>query len=113
MHCNLWYSILNLINLASKVSQKVTLDITGTENILSESIFFIKKIRSDDRFDAFLKNAKTIATELDIENSFTHQTPIRLRKKKTVFFSYEKPNEPIIDLKTKFKVELYFYIYWT
>jgi len=47
---------------------------------------------------------------LDIEASLTKQTSIRPRKKKTVFFSYEQPDEPIISLKTKFKVELYFYI---
>ncbi|KAL4083964.1 hypothetical protein QTP88_029280 [Uroleucon formosanum] len=40
----------------------------------------------------------------------TQQISIRPRKKKTVFFSYEQPDEPIINLKTKFKVELYFYI---
>jgi len=47
---------------------------------------------------------------LDIEASFRQQTSIRPRKKKTVFFSYEQPDKPIINLKTKFKVELYFYI---
>ncbi|KAF0769725.1 Uncharacterized protein FWK35_00022169 [Aphis craccivora] len=61
-------------------------------------------------FDTFLKDAETIALELDIEASFMQQTSIRPRKKKTVFFSYEQPDEPIINLKTKFKVELYFYI---
>ncbi|KAL4122325.1 hypothetical protein QTP88_014679 [Uroleucon formosanum] len=106
----IWHSILNQINLASKVLQKVTLDISGAENILSETINFLKKIRYDESFDKFLKDAETIALELDIEASFTQQISIRPRKKKTVFFSYEQPDEPIINLKTKFKVELYFYI---
>lgn len=68
--------------------QKVTLDISGAENILSETINFLKKIRRES-FDKFLKDAETIALELDIEASFTQQTSIRPRKKKTVFFSYE------------------------
>ncbi|CAI6358832.1 unnamed protein product [Macrosiphum euphorbiae] len=106
----IWHSILNQINLASKVLQKVTLDISGAENILSETINFLKKIRCDESFDKFLRDAETIALELDIEASFRQQTSIRPRKKKTVFFSYEQPDEPIINLKTKFKVELYFYI---
>jgi hypothetical protein len=39
----IWHSILNQINLATKVLQKVTLDISGVENILSETINFLKK----------------------------------------------------------------------
>jgi hypothetical protein len=106
----IWHSILNQINLASKALQKVTLDIFGAGNILSETINFLKKTRCDESFNTFLKDGETIALELDIEAIFTQKTKIRARKIKTVFFSYEQPDEPIINLKTKFKVELYFYI---
>lgn len=41
------HSIFNQINLASKVLLKVTLDISGAENILSETINFLKKLRCD------------------------------------------------------------------
>lgn len=48
MYCvAIWHSILNKINLASKVLQKVTLDISGAENILFETInFLIKKFEA-------------------------------------------------------------------
>lgn len=93
----IWHSILNQINLASKVFQKVTLDISGAKNILSETINFFKKILCDQSFNKFLKDAKTIALELDIKAFFMQQTSIRPRKRKTVFFSYEQPVEPIIN----------------
>jgi len=67
------HSILNQINLASKVLQKVTLDISGAENILSETINFLKKIRCDESFDKFLKDAETIALELNIEASLRNK----------------------------------------
>ncbi|KAF0746704.1 zinc finger MYM-type protein 1-like [Aphis craccivora] len=59
-------------------------------------LIFLKKIRCDESFNKCLKDAETIALDLDVEDSFT-------------FFSYEQPDESIVNLKTKFKVEFYFY----
>lgn len=76
----IWHSILNQINLASKVLQKVTLNISGAENILSETINFLNKIRCDESFNKCLKDAETIALELDIGLLSWQQTFIRPRK---------------------------------
>ncbi|VVC41213.1 Ribonuclease H-like domain,HAT, C-terminal dimerisation domain,Domain of unknown function DUF4371 [Cinara cedri] len=96
------YQTGEIFDALYEISQDISFDqITQLE---AKSI--AKQIKN---FNCVLRYAKTIALELDIEASFTQQTSIRPRKKKTVFFSYEQPDEPIINIKTKFKVDLYIY----
>jgi hypothetical protein len=63
------------------------------------------------KYENILYNKNISFTDDAIEIFFTQQDYIRPRKNKTLsFFSYEKSDELLLTyLKTKFKVELYFY----
>jgi hypothetical protein len=54
----IWYYIVNNINIASKVLQKKVVDLSAAVEILTNTVEYLKKYRSDDGFSSALINAK-------------------------------------------------------
>lgn len=105
----IWHNILNQINLTSKVMQNITIDISEAKMILNKTLEYLKKYRSDEGFEETVKEATTIAEDLDFEPTFAPQKFIRPRKK-TRQFCYEAHDDPILDPNERFKVECFYCI---
>ncbi|CAH0551203.1 unnamed protein product [Brassicogethes aeneus] len=105
-----WYTILNQINVTSKLLQSQKIDLSEATAHLEKTRTFLENLRSDQEFDKILSEAMEICDELNILALFQLESqPIRLRKKKTQF-SYETEDEPIQDAKQHFKFNFYFAI---
>jgi hypothetical protein len=81
--CNtvIWYNILKKVNIASKVLQKKEVDLSAAVEILTNTLEYLKKYRSDDGFSSALIDAKEIASDLDVELTFCKENSIRSRRK--------------------------------
>ncbi|XP_074799593.1 zinc finger MYM-type protein 1-like [Natator depressus] len=101
-----WYDILFEINMTSKQLQAKEFDIRDTINQLGETKKFLVGCRSDTDFEKTLVDAGELAEELDVPALF-EPDPIHIRKKRKQFI-YEADDEPIYNLKEKFKVNFYF-----
>jgi hypothetical protein len=75
----IWYNILNKVNTASKVLQKKDVDLSAAVEILTNTLEYLKKYRSDDGFSSALIDAKEIASDLDVEPTFCKENSIRSR----------------------------------
>jgi len=51
--------------------------------MLDKLLFFLKEIRSDNEYDVMLNDVQEIAIDVDCEATFTSDTSVRPRKKKT------------------------------
>ncbi|XP_029767716.1 uncharacterized protein LOC112121922 [Terrapene carolina triunguis] len=102
----LWYDILFEINMTSKQLQAKEFDICDAINQLGETKKFLVGRRSDAAFEKTLVDAGELAEELDVPALF-EPDPIHIRKKRKQF-TYEADDEPIYNLKEKFKVNFYF-----
>jgi hypothetical protein len=82
----IWYNILKKVNIASKVLQKKEVDLSASVEILTNTLEYLKKYRSDDGFSSALIDAKEIASDLDAEPSFCKEnsTPSRQKKSSTM-----------------------------
>uniref|UniRef100_A0A8C3HBI5 TTF-type domain-containing protein n=1 Tax=Chrysemys picta bellii TaxID=8478 RepID=A0A8C3HBI5_CHRPI len=105
----IWHNILNQINLTSKVMQNRTIDISEAKMILNKTLEYLKKYHSDEGFEETVKEATTIAEDLDFEPTFAPQQFIRPRKK-TRQFCYEAHDDPILDPHEWFRVECFYCI---
>lgn len=108
----IWYDLLNQINPVSKLMQTINYDISAAMNILENLLSYLKKQRfdNDDSFDQIVLEATKLASEIDVEPLFEFSVgrvrPRRVRR----HFDYEHVDEPIIDPKTHFKVNFFYYI---
>jgi hypothetical protein len=66
------------------VLRKKEVDLSAAEEILTNTLEYLKKYRSDDSFSSALIDTKEIASNLDVEPTFCKQNSIRSRRKKTV-----------------------------
>ena len=66
-----------------------------------------EKSRSDDFFDQIIIEAMELASEIDGEISFHSSNKHRLRSKNRQI-NYDCRDEPIINPKEKFKIEVFF-----
>jgi hypothetical protein len=78
----IWLYTLNKVNIASKVLQKKEVDLSAAVKILTNTLEYLKRYRSDDGFSSTLVDAKEIASDLDIEPTFCKENSIRSRRKK-------------------------------
>jgi hypothetical protein len=101
----IWYNILNNANIASKVLQKKVVDLSAAVEILTNTLEYLKKYRSDDSFSSALIDDKEIASDLDVEPTFCKENSVRSRRKKQ--FNYGNSDEPMQDPETKFEVEFF------
>ncbi|XP_044851160.1 uncharacterized protein LOC123353812 [Mauremys mutica] len=102
----MWYDILFEINMTGKQLQAKEFDISDAINQHGETKKFLVGHRSDADFEKTLVDAGELAEELDIP-ALVEPDPIRIRKKRKQF-TYEADDEPIYNLKEKFKVNFYF-----
>lgn len=100
----IWYDILFKINHTSKLLQSVSLNISESITQLKNTIFFLKKYRTDEGFQKTLEQAKILANELQIVANFPVPTRIRRR---TTQFGYKSQDEPINDPKQSFKINFF------
>lgn len=106
---NLWYDILNKINPVSKLLQRTNIDIIESTKCLESLKKHFQTCRTDDFFKQLLVDAGELAGELEIEAKFVSEFKARPRKK-TRQFLYEGGDEPILNPKQKFKVEIFFVV---
>jgi hypothetical protein len=90
--------------IASKVLQKKEVDLSAAVEIF-ENIEYLKKYHSDNSFSSAVIDGKEIASDLDVELTFSKENSISSRRKKK--FDYENSNEPMHDLETKFRAEFF------
>jgi hypothetical protein len=79
----IWHNISNKANIASKVLQNKEVDLSAAVDILTSTLEYLKKCRSDDGFSSALIDAKEIVSDLDVEPTFCKENSIRSRRKKT------------------------------
>jgi hypothetical protein len=73
----IWYNILNEVNIANKVLQKKEVEVSAAVEILTNTVEYLKKYRSDDGFSSALIDAKEISSDLDVEPTFCKENSIR------------------------------------
>jgi hypothetical protein len=73
----IWYNILKKVNIASKVLQNKEVDLSAAMEILTNTLEYLKKYRSDDGFSSALIDAKEITSNLDAELTFCKENSIR------------------------------------
>lgn len=105
----LWHSILNQINLTSKILQNINMNISEAVAMLQNTLTFLENFRSDEKFEEIIGEAESLAESLNIEKTFLPDITTRSRQRKKMF-SYEASDEPIADPKQKFKIECFFTI---
>jgi hypothetical protein len=77
----IWYNTLNKVTIASKVLQrKEVVDLSAAVEILTNTLEYLKKYRSDDGYCSALIDAKEIASDLDVEPTFCRENSIRSRR---------------------------------
>ncbi|EFA12991.1 Zinc finger MYM-type protein 1-like Protein [Tribolium castaneum] len=105
----IWYKVLNCINPISKLLQTQDYDLPTAMELLKNCTDFFKNLRSDEAFDNILCDAKELADEIDITDSFEITQPRHRIRRKNINFDYEAQDNPIEDPKLKFKIEFYFF----
>jgi hypothetical protein len=90
----IWYNILNKVNIASKVLQKKEVDLSAAVEILTNTLDYLKKYRSDDVFSSALIDTKEITSDLDVEPTFCRENSIVHNEKKKQS-DYENSDEPM------------------
>jgi hypothetical protein len=80
----IWYNIFKKVNIASKVLQKREVDLSAAVEILTNTLGYLKKYRSDDGISSVLIDAKEIASDLDVAPTFCKEDSIHHDKKNTV-----------------------------
>lgn len=104
----IWYKILSHINPISKLLQTVNFNMSQAIDMLSNCKLFFENLRSDEAFESIILEATELASEIDVEANFETTTPRhRVRSKKRTFL-YEGPDEPVQDLKQKYKIDFFF-----
>jgi hypothetical protein len=101
-----WYDVLFEINIASKLLQSVTLDLSVTIEQLETTKSFLRKYRSDEGFSALLVKANELAEELEIDGDFAVEEPTRVRRKRKQF-DYEARDDPITGPEQNFRVNFF------
>jgi len=71
------------------------LDISKTIYQLNKTKNFLQKYRTDENFEKILKKTRELASELDVEDSFSLEQ-VRTRRK-TTHFAYESRDDPVVD----------------
>ncbi|KAK4885837.1 hypothetical protein RN001_002108 [Aquatica leii] len=105
----IWYKILSRINPISKLLQTVHFDISQAIDTLNNCKLFFENLRSDEAFESIILEATELASEVDVEANFEATTPRHRIRNKTRNVLYEGPDEPVQDLKQKYKIELFFH----
>ena len=105
----IWYETLFRINPVSKLMQSTDFELCSVIQLLKNTTEFFKKARSDYFFNQVLVDAKELATEIDGETNFDTLPKHRVRSKKRQF-NYECRDEPIVDPKEKYKIDVFFFI---
>ncbi|CAM2096552.1 unnamed protein product [Caretta caretta] len=77
--------------------------------ILNKMLEYLKKYHSDEGFEETVKEATTLAEDLDFGLTFAPQQFV-CSWKKTRPFCYEAHDDPILDPKERFKVECFYCI---
>ncbi len=110
----MWYNVLSQINIASKILQNIDTNIAESVDMLKSVLDYLKNYRSKDKFEETLNEARSIADVLDTDDQqqqFPQSTSVQFRpRKKSRFFDYEAVDQPILDLKKKFRAECFFLI---
>jgi hypothetical protein len=73
---------LNEVNIASKAQQK-KVDLSAAVEILTNTLEYLKKYRSDDGFSRAL--IEEIASDLDVEPTFCKENSVLSRRRKNTF----------------------------
>lgn len=108
---NIWHMILTKVNFVSKILQSVDMNMQVALDALTELKKFMIKIRTDANFEEIVNDAMKIAEKLDVEAEFETSRSRPLRRRKTPkSFDYEHEDHTINDLKTAFKINVFFYI---
>lgn len=106
----IWYETLNRINPVSKLMQSKDFDLVSVIKLLKNTKDFFENSRSDEYFTQVLEDAKALASEIDCEVlDFENVARPRARSKKKQF-TYECIDEPIIEPRQKYKIEVFFHI---
>ena len=103
---SIWYDILNLVNIVSKIMQKPTFDLQLVTENLNSVLNNLKSLRTDEKFEELMTSAMAKARELDIEPDF----PETRKRKKRKLFDYEASDDTVNDAKHDFKINFYFAI---
>jgi hypothetical protein len=107
---HVWHDVLTKVNFVSKILQSTNMNIQVALDALSDLDKFLVGSRTDEKFEILVNNAKKTAEKLEIEAEFETSRPLR-RRKTPKTFDYEHEDQAAqIDLKTSFKVNVYFYI---
>jgi hypothetical protein len=78
----IWYNIVNKADIASKALQEKEVDLSAAVEILTNTLEYLKKYRSDDAFSSALIDTKEIASGLHVEPTFCKDDSISSRRKK-------------------------------
>lgn len=101
----IWFNILQEVNILSQYFQQKSINIFAAIGLLKISKSKISSMRDEESFKKFEK----LAEELSRKWIDVNYTESRLRKKKK-FFDEKLADEPIIDSRQKFKVEVFYVI---
>lgn len=105
----IWYETLNRINPVSKLMQSKNFALSSVIPLLKSTKLFFENSRTDEFFNQVMEDAKKLALEINSDTSFYTSPNHRVRSKKRQF-NYECRDEPIVDPKEKYKIEVFFCI---
>ncbi|XP_042912516.1 uncharacterized protein [Parasteatoda tepidariorum] len=103
----IWYKILSHNNPISKLLQTVNFDMSQAIDMLSNCKLFFENQRSDETFESIILEATELASEIHVEAYFETTTPRHRVRSKTRKFLYEGSDEPVQELKQKYKIDFF------
>lgn len=102
----IWYNLLTKVNVISKLCQSPKVEISECLKTLNNLCEYIQKIRSDEGFEQFIQEGKSLAEKVNVTPEFS----LVRRKRVPRQFSYESKDEPVLNELQHFKITFYFSI---
>lgn len=90
--------------------QSKDFDLVSVIKLLKNTKDFFENSRSDEYFTQVLEDAKALASEIDCEVLDFENVPKPRARSKKKQFGYECGDEPIIEPRQKYKIEVFFHI---
>lgn len=103
----IWHDILEKNKVTSKYLQGPKQDLSTAVDILRSTKKFLKKMRSEKKFNEYVTAASEMAKALDVASEFPPSSSIRSRIKKRLH-TYEGRDEPVLEPREKFKIEFFY-----
>ena len=103
----LWQSILKEITILSKYLQSNEMDLLSASQLVKTTLDNVSRLRNNDFFDTQLQCAKDKASEWEITNQDLQRKRIRRKKQMP---GESAADDPIVDAKDNFKVNVFFIV---